>query len=501
MAHTFDDFNAMQFVDLTAEEPFLEQHGSDHQTERSSSNCDKDPLAHSYEQESQDFFTLRKSLSVGTLVMFSENGLQDKFLRENIERLRVADTDVPVANSSVESLAKPGHTKKTGLSDSLGRGSAQKFISFAESVRQFQNRTPQRFRSNPELKKNPRQPQRTVPHSPALRTKLRHRNIHIPSREEKEMEEYENAKKFKIKAQPVSQKVLRGPVKAAELSKKPITVPEPFAITCPPPKKVAPPEPNFEFHARPVPKSVREPLPEAVKRTTPRPRPTSAKVDKPAPTENKPMKKTQPEPFSFEERDKMCMSKRQQLIHKILEEERRAREFHARPMPKSLYGGGGGSRERINSSSSSAGSSKKSESQENVTEVPFRARPPVVLTKAPFVPKKADRPCVTVEPFFLNTEQRALERGEFQRELLEKEERLAAARRLAEERRLEAEREEIEKLRRAAEIKAQPVKKYKPIQIKPANKVTEPVSPNFHWKRNKENVSDNPVGGASAIRD
>lgn len=47
-----------------------------------------------------------------------------------------------------------------------------------------------------------------------------------------------------------------------------------------------------------------------------------------------PRKSTQPAPFSFETRDKLQMEKKEEKIQKILEEERKAREFHANPIMK-----------------------------------------------------------------------------------------------------------------------------------------------------------------------
>ncbi|KAG8239585.1 hypothetical protein J437_LFUL019016, partial [Ladona fulva] len=43
---------------------------------------------------------------------------------------------------------------------------------------------------------------------------------------------------------------------------------------------------------------------------------------------------TNPSPFSFEERNKLLIKKKEQFINKVIEEEKKAREFRAKPMPK-----------------------------------------------------------------------------------------------------------------------------------------------------------------------
>lgn len=45
---------------------------------------------------------------------------------------------------------------------------------------------------------------------------------------------------------------------------------------------------------------------------------------------------TQPLPFSFEARNEMLKQKKEEFIKKVYEEEKKAREFHARPIPKAV---------------------------------------------------------------------------------------------------------------------------------------------------------------------
>ena len=63
-----------------------------------------------------------------------------------------------------------------------------------------------------------------------------------------------------------------------------------------------------------------------------------------------------------------------------------------------------------------------------------------------------------------------------------KEAELDAARRLLEERRRHDEELEVQRMRKEAVHKAQPVRHYKPINIQPTDKpVTLPMSPNFTY--------------------
>jgi hypothetical protein len=45
---------------------------------------------------------------------------------------------------------------------------------------------------------------------------------------------------------------------------------------------------------------------------------------------------TQPEPFSFEQRDHVIQTRKEEKIQKIYDEEKAAREFHAKPVLKAV---------------------------------------------------------------------------------------------------------------------------------------------------------------------
>ncbi|KAF7274714.1 hypothetical protein GWI33_012614, partial [Rhynchophorus ferrugineus] len=177
---------------------------------------------------------------------------------------------------------------------------------------------------------------------------------------------------------------------------------------------------------------------------------------------------TMPKPFSFDDRDKMIKKKREQLINKVLEEEKKAREFHAKPIPKSVKTGHGSTRSLNSLTGSNPGSAKKNPTNSKSNQ--FKAKPPVVLYKEPFMPVKSMK-VTEIEPFEFHTDLREPKRQEFKTKLEEKEERLAYLKEIAEEQRIKMEQEEIAKLRKQTQFKAKPVRKYPEIIIKPSNKV------------------------------
>ncbi|KAJ8969437.1 hypothetical protein NQ317_008628, partial [Molorchus minor] len=383
-------------------------------------------------------------------------------------------------------------------------GSAQNLnqCDYQRLCENFQSGTPVRFRSKPKLENmdGVNKPVRTIPQSPPLMTKNRHRQVMALSREEKERLEYEEAQKFKIKAHPLNKKILQGPLKPIPIEKKPTTIPEPFNITAITKKVPESPKKVFEFHAKPVPKTLHEvpQLKEVQKISITKPlTPTFMKryPKEPEKTkqteENKPLflpTKTTPIPFSFEKRDKYLQKKKQELIKKVLEEEKKAREFHARPVPKAVLNPSK-SLQRLNSLDN-IHKPQITKSDENLS-CQFKARPPTVLYKKPFEPKKDENHLIEITEFQLNTEMRAKEREEFEQLKKEKEERITE-----EEIMLQIEDEEIARLRKQTEYKAQPIKKYKEVKIQPSGLVTEPKSPKFHTnkyrnKENKENSAEN----------
>ena len=104
------------------------------------------------------------------------------------------------------------------------------------------------------------------------------------------------------------------------------------------------------------------------------------------------------------------------------------------------------------------------------------------------VPKPSDKPLSQIDQNFqLHSDRRAEEREEYDMKRKNKEAELDAARRQMEERRKYEQDLEVQRLRREAVHKAQPVRHYQPIEIQRCEKpVTLPISPKFSYvERNK----------------
>ena len=85
-----------------------------------------------------------------------------------------------------------------------------------------------------------------------------------------------------------------------------------------------------------------------------------------------------------------------------------------------------------------------------------------------------------ISDFELSTERRAEDRQEWEAYKAEKEQETAALRHAAEEQKRREEEEEVARMRQQAVHKAQPVRKFKPVHVKPSDKpVTLPCTPKF----------------------
>lgn len=365
--------------------------------------------------------------------------------------------------------------------------SKTKFVSMAEAVYHYQRDTPGRFHtSRPQtfrFQSGMGPSGLTVPHSPMLRCKARSRPMHIMSQKEKEEMEIEEIKKFKIKANPVPKSVLEGSKNLPDVTKKPVTIPEPFKLTEIHKKAVESPD-KIQFKARPAPKHILEkahfppkPSVQVTKPVSPKfhykransvdrikpdcklhapHRPIQKSAEKPAPQRHGPIR---PEPFSFEQRDELMKKRREERIKQQIEEERKqATMFKAQPLP-------GGVRRRMQSTTAKASSSTSSENKEN--HIKFEARPPLVLYKEPFKPVHEPLHVLKTVPFQLTTQKRAAEREKFDNLLKEKEEELEKLRQLKEK-----EAEEIEE-RTKVQLRSKLVHHAKPIPVA----VTHPFVP------------------------
>ncbi|GFY74044.1 targeting protein for Xklp2 [Trichonephila inaurata madagascariensis] len=115
--------------------------------------------------------------------------------------------------------------------------------------------------------------------------------------------------------------------------------------------------------------------------------------------------------------------------------------------------------------------------EENVS---FKAQPATVLKKEPFVPEKPPKQSIEIEEFHLFTDKRASERLRLKQikdaEEREKEKALQIQKALEEEQ----ERLELKKLRAEIVHKANPVRQFKPVEIKPSSiHFTKPNLPNL----------------------
>ncbi|KAK9722143.1 Targeting protein for Xklp2 (TPX2) domain [Popillia japonica] len=253
----------------------------------------------------------------------------------------------------------------------------------------------------------------TIPHSPALGTRHRQRHNQILTTEEIELLEINEHKKL-MKPLPLNPKILQGPMKPINPYKKSSTVVKPFNLTACPTKQVV--QTKNQQTQQPTSRTAKSnPATEAC-------RPTA----------------TQLAPFSFESRDKQLAKRREEKLNRILEEEKNARKFRANPMPKYQPPKG------CVKKSSSLNSLKSSKSEDsNDAPKAFKAKPPTVLYKKPFEPAKPDRSLIEVTEFYLNSERRAKDREEYDKRILEKQNRLAIDK---------ARREQEEKMENEMEI-------------------------------------------------
>ncbi|KAJ2292665.1 Protein tpx2 [Coemansia sp. RSA 355] len=120
----------------------------------------------------------------------------------------------------------------------------------------------------------------------------------------------------------------------------------------------------------------------------------------------------------------------------------------------------------------------------------FKARPIPTSMDHPFVPQASALPLTAIEEILLRTELRSEERRAYDEDRTERErirEGVLARKRLEEERR---EEEEIKRLRKILVHKAQPVRQYKPLIIKPSDRaLTVPKTPLWQVRTRKRSES------------
>ncbi|XP_050396038.1 targeting protein for Xklp2 homolog isoform X2 [Patella vulgata] len=412
-----------------------------------------------------------------------------------------------------------------------------KFESMAERIINFQNGTPDRFHSRPKdrckgLKrlrsKSPKTAKLTIPHTPNFQSTMRTRTVKVPSRDELEEREIEEMQKNQFHAHPVNQKILEHTTGLKEVAKKPTTEPKAFHLSSDNRQKdkdtSRTKEEKVVFQAKPVNPKILEGVvgvkPAKEKATTVPQSPAFAlknrvrlpvePSDEKHNTSNKARsvphygipfqpkvvrKITVIEPFSFDSRDKERDIKKEAKIQQVMEEEQKAREFHAQPMPdlEEPVGIPPKNPKEItepvpfefeidfrSSRRAEDTSSCSSTRFEEDMQVPFKAKPVTVIYQEPFIPKKSTKPLTDVTEFELNTERRAANRESFDNHIKHKEAEMEASKRQREHEEKLAYEVEKAKLRSETVHKANPVRHFAPVQVHPSNRpLTRPESPMF----------------------
>ncbi|NWY45127.1 TPX2B protein, partial [Sylvia atricapilla] len=421
---------------------------------------------------------------------------------------------------------------------------ATEYVSFAEQVEAFQKRTPSRYhlrsRKSEEgsVSKKPLKAQLTRPKTPVLRTKQRLRPVTCKTAAELEAEEIEKIQQYKFKARELNHKIFEGgPVLPKKPSVKELTQPIGFQLEIEKriqdrESKKQQEEEHFEFHSRPCPTKILEnvvgvPEKKALPVTVPKSpaftlrsktRVSGREEEKekeemavikanPMPHYGVPFKPKMPEqrhvevrPFSFDARDRERQIQKEKKIEELQKEE--VPKFKALPLPyfdqvklpeKKVKTPT--QPEPFHLQVDERGAAKLQSWKQQLKEdlkrqkeaACFKARPNTVMYQEPFVPKKEHKMLseslsgsVVPESFELATERRAKERQEFEK-------RLANAEALREEyeeqirqQQEEREKEEVAKLRQEMVHKANPIRKYRSVEVKPSDQpLTMPKSPNF----------------------
>ncbi|NWW45936.1 TPX2B protein, partial [Pedionomus torquatus] len=421
---------------------------------------------------------------------------------------------------------------------------SSEYVSLAEQVEAFQRRTPSRYHLRSRKSDEGPVPGKMVkaritkPKTPMLLTKQRFRPATCKTAAELEAEELEKIQQYKFKARELDHKIFEGgPLLPKKPPVKELTQPIGFELEIEKriqerDSKKQQEEEHFEFHSRPCPTKILEEVvgvPE--KKTLPvtvpkspvftlknRTRTSGRDEEKekemvpvikanPMPHYGVPFKPKMPEqrhvevcPFSFDARDRERQIQKEKKIEEMQKEE--VPKFKALPLPyfdqvklpeKKVKNPT--QPEPFNLQVDERGAAKLQSWKQQLKEdlkrqkeaACFKARPNIVVYQEPFVPKKENTllsenlsGSVVPESFELATEKRAKERQEFEKQLAQKE---ALKERYQEECRQqqeEREKEEVAKLRQEMVHKANPIRKYRSVEVKPSDQpLTMPKSPNF----------------------
>ncbi|XP_077982460.1 targeting protein for Xklp2 homolog [Glandiceps talaboti] len=414
-------------------------------------------------------------------------------------------------------------------------------------VNEFQSKTPDRFRQKPRSRGNtPQMGKRkpcsklTIAKTPLLETRHRKRSYTVASAQDKEDQEVEEMKQYKFKAKPVNPHLFTDKVVLPKkTAKKKCTEPVGFEFETRSRNEVRdaskPKEENkFEFHARPVPAKILErPMGVGEKKTIPVTCPKSpafalknrvriqkedesfkderekpVKFSRPAPQPGiifKPVidhKHTEIQPFTFDDRDKERMAKKEEKIQQVFMEEKKAREFRAQTLPSPSLKGLPVKKPkevtrpapfqlRVEERGTIAADEWARKMEEELKNQraqanAFKARPTKVLYEEPFIPVTGQRPLTDMAPFQLNTDKRAHQREDFENFKKKKECDLAEEKLNREKEIMTMEKEAVRQLRNDMVHKPNPIRHFKEIQVIPSTvPLTAPISPQLRTSRRR----------------
>ncbi|XP_030068562.1 targeting protein for Xklp2 isoform X2 [Microcaecilia unicolor] len=440
-------------------------------------------------------------------------------------------------------IPKGGRTKPKPFNLSQGKRKHEEetgyceFISTAQQVEAFYKRTPPRYHLRSKQKEMEGLPlikhgklKLTNPKTPQLQTRCRQRPATCKSIAELEAEELEKLQQYKFRAQKLDPRILEaGPILPKKPTVKSPTKPVGFDLEIERriqerAAKVVEEEERFVFYSRPCPAKILEnvvgvPEKKALPITIPkspaftltnRIRVLPEDEDKaeevpaikanPMPHYGVPFKPRAPEnrhvelcPFSFDTRDKERQLQKQKMIEAVQIEE--VPKFKALPVPDFEHISLPEKKvkmatqlEPFHLQIDERGAVKTQRWKEQIKEelkqqkeaACFKARPNTVTHQEPFVPMKENRILAVLESFELATEKRAKERMEFEKKMAERETQKMMQEEEERIQREEKEKEETARFRHELVHKAQPVRKYKSVEVKGSKlPLTIPKSPNF----------------------
>jgi len=283
------------------------------------------------------------------------------------------------------------------------------------------------------------------------------------------------------------------------IAPKPVGIPQ-----AAPAKPVIPESPAFalkhrmESRKRQQDSSEKEPEPKRIVYAKPVPQQSGVPVILP----NFSKKSTKVAPFSFDSRDAATQERKELKIQALVEEEKRLREFKAKPVPSTSSVGGHlpevpvreatrpqpfdfEIEKRVGERLTKWEEAVEQDLKRQRDAANFRAKPAAILEREPFRPKPCEKSLLVSDEVQLHSDRRAAERQQFDEKVRQREAEQDALKKRMEQLREVERDEEINRLRREAVHKAQPIKQYKPIHIVPSEKpITDARSPNWSKRKN-----------------